>query len=753
MATVILGTIGQIYGGPLGRAAGEAIGGFIDRNLLFPGANVENDQGRLSDLAVQSSAYGAPIPFCFGNMRLSGNVIWSTGLIERRMSESSRAGGKGGGGGRVTNTTYSYSASFAVALCARPIKRIGKIWADGKLIQHFNGRLTSGGFFRVYTGDEDQSADPVMQTSLGVGQVPAYRGLAYVVFEEFELAEFANRLPNLTFEVVADEGNVLVSIIADDLANFQGIPAMDTGELSHSVVGYATNGAASLRQVLEDLAAFTPASMVERGRSLILRDLPQSSFVVPYEDLGAQADGEEAPELERERQQDWELPSEALVRYLDPARDYQGNVQRARRLHVRQANVREQVSAIAVAASGAKRAAERLLNTAWSGRESYAFSLPLPWVVLEGGDYIRLEGDGADHPLLLGERLMRGFTLRVNGNRYDPQDALGDSTADAGTALLPIVQTQGVSHLKMLDLPRLPGDAGDSPGFYAAVAGDNDGWRIAAVFESLDAGISYSQRATAGVPVTMGDVIGVLPPASPHLWDEVNILRVTLLNADAELASRPALALLNGANAALVGEEVIQFRDAILMSDGSYELRGLLRGRLGTEAAISSHQTGESFVLLDRDALVELPTTLGQAGQERLYKAVGPQDIFDDIAAQPFTYQARALRPLSPVHISAVRQLGGDIALSWKRRSRLGAEWIDGADVPLGEEVERYEADILNANGTVIRTISISNPALIYTTTQQSADFGGAVDELRIALYQLSNAVGRGAPAERVFSF
>ena len=38
------------------------------------------------------------------------------------------------------------------------------------------------------------------------GEAPAYRGLAYVVFERLPLADFGNRIPQLSFEIVRPVG-------------------------------------------------------------------------------------------------------------------------------------------------------------------------------------------------------------------------------------------------------------------------------------------------------------------------------------------------------------------------------------------------------------------------------------------------------------------------------------------------------------------------------------------------------------------
>jgi hypothetical protein len=43
-----------------------------------------------------------------------------------------------------------------------------------------------------------------MEMHLGAGNVPAFRGLCYLVFDDLQLKDFANRIPNISAEVVAD---------------------------------------------------------------------------------------------------------------------------------------------------------------------------------------------------------------------------------------------------------------------------------------------------------------------------------------------------------------------------------------------------------------------------------------------------------------------------------------------------------------------------------------------------------------------
>ena len=129
MATLVLTVVGGIVGGPVGAAIGAAVGQQIDAQIFKPKGR---EGPRLADLKIQASTYGQQIPQLFGTMRVAGSVIWATDLIERRNK-------RGGGKGRPSTTEYSYAVSLAVALSSRPIRRIGRIWADGNLLRGSSG--------------------------------------------------------------------------------------------------------------------------------------------------------------------------------------------------------------------------------------------------------------------------------------------------------------------------------------------------------------------------------------------------------------------------------------------------------------------------------------------------------------------------------------------------------------------------------------------------------------------------------------
>lgn len=210
MAALVLSFAGASVGGTLfgaagvaaGRLAGAMGGGLID-GALFGSMMRKHVQGpRLSDLDVMGSTEGSPIPRVYGRARIAGQLIWATRLEEVISTRTASAGGGKGGGPRVSTTTYSYFANFAVGLCEGPIAHIGRVWADGKPLD-LNGEIV-----RVYTGTEDQLPDTLIEAKEGAGRAPAYRGLAYLVFERLPLAGFGNRIPQIAVEVVRPVGRL-----------------------------------------------------------------------------------------------------------------------------------------------------------------------------------------------------------------------------------------------------------------------------------------------------------------------------------------------------------------------------------------------------------------------------------------------------------------------------------------------------------------------------------------------------------------
>lgn len=249
MALLALNVAGTALRAGIGSGVSRLIAGWFADDLTGD---------RLEALELQTSTEGAAIPIVYGRMRLTGQVIWASRFTEHEETET--AGGKGG----PSVTRYRYTVSLAVGLCEGPVARVGRVWANGAELDL--SRVT----MRVHAGSEDQLPDGLIEAIEPAGEAPAYRGLAYAVFEDLPLEDYGNLIPNLAFEVIAAgpeeedgleqrvEGVCLIP--ASGEFAYAGTPVMrKTGEGAEAAENVHTRRAATdMEAALDDLAASLP---------------------------------------------------------------------------------------------------------------------------------------------------------------------------------------------------------------------------------------------------------------------------------------------------------------------------------------------------------------------------------------------------------------------------------------------------------------------------------------------------------------
>jgi hypothetical protein len=205
MASIFLtqlgSTVGASMGGGIGAFAGATIGNFfgsrLERNFASKASSYHTQGPRLGDIMVQSAAYGRVIADVYGECGIAGNVIWA-----RPLQENAQVSGHL----RGTHTDFQYSLTCAIAICRGEISGISRVWINDKLAP------LSFAKHRLYVGSETQTPDPLIEAYEGIGKTPAYRGIAYIVIENFPLADYHNHVPNFVFEVKKiiehDEDNI-----------------------------------------------------------------------------------------------------------------------------------------------------------------------------------------------------------------------------------------------------------------------------------------------------------------------------------------------------------------------------------------------------------------------------------------------------------------------------------------------------------------------------------------------------------------
>ncbi|WP_081987775.1 phage tail protein [Sphingomonas sp. 37zxx] len=667
MATLVLTTVGGLIGGPVGGAIGALAGRAVDGVLLRPG---RREGPRLSELAVQTSSYGAQVPRLFGTIRVAGSVIWSTELIETRTSE-------GGGKGRPGSVQYSYAASFAVLLSARRVAGVKRIWADGKLLRGAAGDFKAATGFRLHLGDADQPVDPLIAGAVGAAQCPAWRGHAYAVFEQLQLADFGNRIPSLTFEVEADAGAVSAGAVAGALGG------VGSEALVPVLGGFSAHGG-STRAVLETLGEATGAWFAANGEGIAMRGGIGAAREVVDQGVGGARGARSIAAADQ-------APRVLTIGHYDAARDYQAGLQRATRPGAGNRELHLELPAVIDAAT-AKGVAAAMLARADAGRRRRRVALGWDAIGIAPGDRVRIAGED-------GLWRVAEWSLEGGGVMLDLVPiavASAHAAASAGDVVAAPDRVHGATILVAAELP--PGDGAvlTQPRLTIVAGGTGAGWRSATLMLGSEGG-GWTVAGVTRAPGVIGTVVQAPGGARATIEDRAHTILVELAHGEMLLGHADRAALDRGANLALVGDELIQFGAAVQESARRWRLSRLWRGRLGTEAAMAGHLPGERFALLAPDSVVTIDLPVSSIGGTIRVAAVGIDDAQPVERVVPVT--GASVVPPAPVHLRA-RASGDGVALGWTRRSRAGWRWIDGVDVPLAEEAERYAVRV--AGGEVV---------------------------------------------------
>jgi hypothetical protein len=535
-------------------------------------------------------------------------------------------------------------------------------------------------------------------------------------------------------------GGIVATLLAD-----MGLEDVDVAGLDGIVPGYAVDRIMSAREALGplELAYFFDGVESGDGIRFQMRGATGNVATLEADDLVEVKPGADLLRLTRTEQAD--LPSSAKLTYLAVENDHRQAVAEARRLAGTTGRVAEAQLPVALDTSEAARIAESWLHETWGARERASFTLPPSRLAIEPGDLVTLETDG-------GARAYRITEIGEHGARA--MDAVG---FDAGIfrraatvrrrAAVPALVAAGPPTVEFLDLP----DPSGGQGLALHLAASLQPWPgPLAVYRSPEnSGFELAGRIVA--PAVLGVTKTVLSAGPIGRIDRAAVLDVEVPSGN--LANVSDGAFFGGANTAAIktpdGWEIIQFRTADLIAPSTWRLGGLLRGQGGTEhRMVGTLAAGARFLLLD-EAVARIDLALGDLEVPYRWR-IGPasRDIgHPDYGEWTARASGAALRPLSPVHVRARRD-GGDLVVTWTRRTRLDGDGWALAEVPLGESEERYRIEVLS-DSAVVRTVEVTRPRFIYPQEEQIADFGSPQTVVTLRIAQMSAVVGAGTPVTR----
>jgi len=535
---------------------------------------------------------------------------------------------------------------------------------------------------------------------------------------------------------------------------------IDVTALTQEVRGYKVSSVGSIRSALEPLQAAWPFDAVPSGYKI--KFVPRgagSVATVDSTELGA-SDGGSAPgvRITHSREMATQLPRRVEVSYIDADREYDvGPAGIAERLNTEATGVEKIELPIVLTANEGQGKAETLLYMRWLERHDLAFIMPPLHLNLEVPDVVTVTAPDATYVCRLTE------TTTLPDGRIEAKAKMASTTiytppavAQAGLSTGQVLAWAGPSEVELLDIPCVL-DSMDQAGFAVAMSGTSEGWPGGVLVRSDD-GQNWTTVLGFSKPgSTVGFVYGAIGAGRTDIPDTANVLQAYFTSG--EPTSVTADAIDGGANMFAYGAdqrwEIISARTVADRTDGGKNIYNLLRGRFGTEWAMTTHQDGDALILLDLNTQQFVAQSLNNIGLARTYRAVTQGKEIASAVDMAFTYRGMNLECLSPAYLNGHRDVGNlNWTLTWTRRGRIGTAWRDYVDVPLGEASESYEIEIWSDSGytTLKRTLTAISPTVTYTQAQQVADFGAVAATLYVRVYQLSANVGRGMPLEATIS-
>ncbi len=618
---------------------------------------------------------------------------------------------------------------------------------------------------RVYPGDGSQTVDD-LTAELHSGSALAYRHSCYCVITDLQLKQFGNSIPNIEFEL-APRLKFLPEVLSDMASAADTSIATDVPLKSTELRGYIVandgpvwNSIEALSGVFSfDLIAYQNRFEARKRGSYIAAIIPEGQFA-------ARPVGNNVPStVNASRDDPNEYPDEVTVSYLDKDRDFQPNSQRAFRNAAYSQNKVNIEVPIVLNADEAINVAARTLAESIAGANKNTFIVSERYRWLEAGMVVGFEVGGNVEPFRI-----QVVTWSPNG-QVEVECVLEDIgayslglTGDTGNFTGEALVKFGVTEFQLVDTAIIS-DTDDDTGFYVAYDNESSGWVGADLYRALGnasplPGFTLVDFSAIDIPI--GDCTTILPSGKASVWDESSTVTVTL-TGDSALSSKTKTEIeQEGGNLAWIGSadgqdgEWIHFATATQGSPSNvYTLSTLLRGRYGTEFANASHGASERFVLADTDAPNRLDFGPGDWNTLYTYKAVSDGLSESDVSATTeFTNTGEGKRPLSSVHLTGTRNSSNnDILIEWVPRTRLQTPGLGGGPVPIGEESEQYELEVLSTSSpqTVLRTVTgLTTPEYNYTAADQTTDglTPGAFHTVRV--YKLSAVRGRGRPVTGV---
>jgi hypothetical protein len=737
------GFIGGLFTSGAWSGLGASLGLSLGMAFFGPQPNGPQPQ-QIEGLRVAGVDYGGYVGDFYGVVRTAGTWIDASpggGVVSVQGTEKVKTG-TGGKKKKVKTFNYFLTAGYALG---EGLLQVDKVWADEKLIFDRNAATadergyemvaeSSGGQvvaelsdgLRFYRGSRKQLPDTIL-AALHDDGVPAYRGTAYIVFNNFDLAPYSNRIPTFTALVrrVDAAGNTI-----DDVAEIITLHAKKSGfpeefiNLTH-LVGLTVPGCfqtqrGAARPLIEQLARWHKCGVAVVGQELIdysranptIHELTWSELG-PVDLTGGQRQNSQneknlnAP-FPRERASARELPTHIILRRPDPGLNYDfGTVediwQTAPVLgEAPDAIYKPETIEVQIVAEDSEAAPRVGLwkDEMLAAREHGSVTLDSARLNVAPGDVLKIPTSESETDfvyLMVDEQtfFVSGL-LECKGSGWNADLYTRNRTLPNNPRPTPGVEYYAAPTIALIDTASVDDATIDTPVLIVAASAPSETtWRGAGVELAFGGRLAFRAPSYTLIAdrAVMGELVGSFPLGSTTTFDWVRTLTVRLIHGHLNSVSEDEAG--NGANLLAVGNRLIRFCEAVEDpgDPGLYTLTGIMDAENGTDWT-GTIADGSKVVLLQDETGALGPGldvfTLSRThlGLSATATASAAYDT-NKTSTLSQTFAGNSIKPLSPVHITADRTVASQVSLGFDARTRYvdleWSYWEDGIEPPFSD--------------------------------------------------------------------
>ena len=528
-----------------------------------------------------------------------------------------------------------------------------------------------------------------------------------------------------------------VGAIVRDLCAFVGVTNVITADIDDiDCRGFICAQQFSVADAIRALqrAYFFDLPEIDGYLVAVLRGGPIIA-TIPRSDM---VEGEEV-RFESAREQSIEFPQKLHIQYANAESDYVPTKQTSERRSKDIKSFSEMTVELPINLlnADALNIVEIMHKMAWEEMEGTAkVALSEKYHYLTASDPIYVEMyDGVYKRIRITKEIFVDGVIQVEGV-VDRATAINNVTPTPPTPVDPVIPPSNVTvdtQYYILDLPALAQEH-DTLHVYVVAAGETSGvWRGANVEVLIDT--TWVYKGALSARTTMGAISGSLPSYTGDI-DETNTLTVIVNNEALNSITQAEFDV--GGNLALVGNEIINFRDAVNVGLNTFELTYIGRHLLHTYT--TTHVDATRFIMLNNAYRVAMDSVLlGQTLTWRV-SSIGNSPTVDD--EQSYTFLGYSQIEWEP-EAATMELISGEWVFNWVNNKRIGALNVGVTS----QYMIATRIQLFATTGSYWFLVNGQDETWTLTAGAQTLNFGGAVTTWdAVYIYNQNAFTGLGYP-------